>query len=62
MPAPRATKAVIKNAIEAAQACNMQIAEVRIEKDGTVRIIAGAPDNVIALPTKDEPRRFGQAR
>ncbi|WP_339767199.1 hypothetical protein [uncultured Pseudosulfitobacter sp.] len=61
MPAPRATKAVIANAIEAAKACGMLIAEVVVEKDGSVRIIADRGQKVIPLhQNRAEPRRFGQ--
>ena len=42
MPAPRATEAVIKNAINAAKACGIAIGAVEVGKDGTVRIVAEA--------------------
>lgn len=40
MPAPRATKAVITNAIEAAKACGIVVGVIEVAKDGTVKIIA----------------------
>lgn len=63
MPAPRATEAVIRNAIKAAQACNVAIGEVIVEKDGTVRIVAASATNIIPFEgAVTEPRKFGQQR
>ena len=42
MPAPRPSRAVIRNAIEAAQACGLPIEAVEITRDGSVRILATA--------------------
>lgn len=42
MPAPRPSRAVIRNAIEAAQACGLPIGAVEITRDGSVRILASA--------------------
>ena len=61
MPAPRATKAVITNAIEAAKACGVEISEVVVDKDGSVRIIAARSATVLPfIGAGKEPRRFGQ--
>ena len=40
MPAPRASEAVIRNAINAAKACGIVVGVVEVAKDGSVRIIA----------------------
>lgn len=40
MPAPRATQAVIRNAIKAVQECGLPVGTVEVAKDGTVRILA----------------------
>ena len=44
MPAAAPSKARITAAIEAAQATGIRIAELRIERDGTLRILA-EPEN-----------------
>lgn len=63
MPAPKLTKPVIVNAIQAAQECGVNIGEVIVEKDGTLRIVALAavPPMTSKLP-EPEPRRFGELR
>jgi hypothetical protein len=59
--APKLTKPVIMNVIQAAQECGVSIGEVIVEKDGTLRIVAlAAMPPVPSEPQRAEPRRFGE--
>jgi uncharacterized protein GlcG (DUF336 family) len=58
MPAPRATQAVIRNAIQAAQDCGVAIGAVEVAKDGTVRIVAKKDGTELLSP--DAPPKWGQ--
>lgn len=40
MSQPKATQAVVKNAILAAQACGVIVGEIIVGSDGTVKIVA----------------------
>jgi hypothetical protein len=50
MPAVTPSKARIETAISAAQAMGICISEVRIERDGTLRILASMQNDAIASP------------
>ena len=54
MGAPRASQAVIRNAIQAAQECGVTVGVVEVGSDGSVRIVAQNGPIPIASPEKGE--------
>lgn len=52
MSQPRATQAVVRNAIKAAQACGVEIREIIVGSDGTVKIVAMKAIEPLPSPTE----------
>lgn len=56
MGQPRATTAVIRNAIKAAQECGIDVGVVEVSNDGAVRILAQRVDD--GLPSPESPPKW----
>lgn len=50
MPAARPTEALIERSLRAWQACGLPVGAVEVRPDGSIRILAVAPDT--ALPSR----------
>ena len=53
MSAARASIAVIRNAIQAAQDCGVPIGAVEVLRDGSVRILAIKPEALLSSPDQE---------